>query len=284
MKWWKIISAICLLLVVSLPALHATELGDFPHTFGNMQKVLAGDTIAVIATKSDITSGATQDSDTTSWLATHTWVITNFQEDSDTSGFDATKTWVTANSQQDGDTSSWDATRTLVNSRGGLASIVSNVTVANTTTETQLIGFTIPTASLTAGMVFRIEAGGFAGDTAAYPTMTWRVRMGTSTLTGAILDSVTVITNGVVTNQAWIFNGFGTIRTIGSSGAAIASASARRYVINSVLQSLLGGTVKTPVTVDCTIDNILEVTFQWSAAHAKNTLSCYNAVIEIVKP
>ncbi len=265
MKWWKIISAICLLLVVSLPHLHATELGDFSHPFGNMQKILAGDTIAVIATKSDITSGATQDSDTTSWLATHTWV--------------------TANSQQDGDTTSWDATKTFVNSRGGMASNIANVTVANTATETQLIGFTVPTASLTAGMFFRIEIGGFSGDTLAYPTMTWRIRMGTSSLSGAILDTLVLTPSSVGTSRPWMFHGFGTIRTTGQSGSAIASRSLIGGGIGAFATAQVRqGTIITPQTVDCTVANILEVTFQWSAAHVKNTLSCYNAVIEIVKP
>ncbi len=261
----KISSMFLLLLVLAPPPIQATGLGDFPHTFGNMQKILAGDTIAVIATKSDITSDATQDSDSNSWLATHTWVITDFQQDADTNTFDATKTFV--------------------NSRGGMASIISNLDVVNTTTETQLIGFIIPTASLTAGMFFRIEAGGFCGDTLAYPTMTWRVRMGNSSLSRALLDSVVLTPSSVGTSRPWMFHGFGTIRTTGETGTVIESNFLFPFGIGAFATAQVrGGTITAAQTVNTTADNILEVTFQWSAAHAKNTLSCYNAVIEIVKP
>lgn len=188
--------------------------------------------------------------------------------------------------QQDSDTSTFDATKTWVNTRfvGGQASITSAVTVANTTDETQLIGLTIPANTLTAGSTLRIEAYGVGGDTLAVPVMTWRCRIGPTTLTGNVVDSITFSPATTRTDQPWFFHSLMTVRLGGAIGTITGNAELPNQIAaatsyNRLAQSAITGTV----ALDCTAENLLELTFQYGTAHVKNTLTCTNAVIEVVK-
>jgi len=150
-------------------------------------------------------------------------------------------------------------------------------TIANTTTETTLLGSGNGTKSVEAGMgrvgtTLRICVQGIKSATAA-PTIRYRVKIGGVT----VLDSGAVAT----ANAQCEFTIFAqiTIRTLGATGTVIASG----YVIDSA-----SGVATWPLfatgtsTVDTTAAMAVDVTQTWGTANALNTQTSQISLIDYI--
>lgn len=170
-------------------------------------------------------------------------------------------------------------------SPGGIASIVA-ATAGITTTQTQVVGATIPAALLQAGTVLRFRVFGFITSTVDN-IVTLRVRLGPTTLTGNIPASLAAHcgNSGTVTAAGFVAELLLTVRTAGGSGTCYASG----FVISAatgaaVTQAFANSTdifVPASVAVDTTVANVAEFTVLTAAA--TTTVTCQTCSVEIVK-
>ncbi len=170
-------------------------------------------------------------------------------------------------------------------SPGGVASIIA-ASAAIVDTETQVVAATMPAGILQAGTVLRFKAFGFITSTADN-VVTFRVRIGTTTLTGNIPASLAVHcgNSGTVTAAGFILEVTVTIRTAGAGGTCYGVG----YVLSlssgsAVSQALaLANELFTPasVAVDTTAIKIAELT----CVTAVNTtaVTFQSATLEVVK-
>ena len=164
--------------------------------------------------------------------------------------------------------------------RGGVLFIQnSSVTVANTTTETSLLGTGVGSATLpanfaVAGRSIRVRSYGYISKTAT-PTATLRIKIGTVT----IITSVGSLPSGL-SNALVEFDFTFRFATIGATGTIIGQGSTKitsGAFVSSVGRALV---MTAPATIDTTIANTLDVTYQWGTASASNTVTMTNATIE----
>jgi hypothetical protein len=80
-----------------------------------------------------------------------------------------------------------------------------------------------------------------------------------------------------------MFDALVTIRTSGSSGTVIGNGMVWGEYTTTLAQAVKGSATTGTVAVDTTGSKVVELTFQWGTANAANTLTCHNAVIEVVK-
>jgi hypothetical protein len=146
----------------------------------------------------------------------------------------------------------------------------SDTTVANTVTETSIVGTGAGATTLTfvAGRAVRLTAYGYLSDTGT-PTLTIRVKYG-----GTLLVSCAPVLATGLANAGWQLLVTLTCRTDGSSGTLIAEGTL-----------IVGGTVThlvavATVTKDVTVANGVGLTAQWGAASASNTLTCAALLLE----
>lgn len=159
-----------------------------------------------------------------------------------------------------------------------------SVTVANTTTETTLLGSgvggkTLATDFLVVGGGIRIRASGVYGTRAAAAgTLNLQFKLGTVVIcaTGA----VTVTDNQ--TNRLWSLECELTCRTVGSSGTVFGQGMARLFTNTGVTVLEMSNTAVD--TVNTTSANAVDLTATWGTADAANTITCTNLVIEHIPP
>jgi hypothetical protein len=149
------------------------------------------------------------------------------------------------------------------------------VTVANTTTETTLLGtgvgsLILPANFLIAGRSIRVRGFGYHSST-GNPTVTIRFKLGTTTV-GTITGA-----GGNGTNDGFEFDGILTCRTTGASGTVQAQGKYQELHPAGLIEG--GGNTST-TTLDTTINNQLNITFQWGTASASNTISLTNFILE----
>ena len=145
--------------------------------------------------------------------------------------------------------------------------------VSNTTTETTIIGTGVGTLSVPANafsvgnsyhakLIGNISCLGSA-------TIKFRVKSGL-----VILADTGVINLDASTNRTWEINVYFTIRALGAAGvASIASGGIFSYIKNSGAN--FEGTNFSTVnnsSFDTTIDNTLDVTVEWGAASASDSI------------
>ncbi len=149
------------------------------------------------------------------------------------------------------------------------------VTLANSTTETTLVGtgegaLTIQKNSLAVGKTFKISGKGFYSNTGT-PSLTIKVKAGSTVL----LTSGAITTTTGASNRGFSFEGVLTVYSLGSSGTlhgqgqVVEVGSATTAMVNT-----------SAVTVDTTANQALNVTAQWGAASASNTITLTNLVLE----
>jgi len=143
--------------------------------------------------------------------------------------------------------------QTQLNSKERLVAKLTAATAAIANTETVVLSFTAAANTIVAGDVFRFTGYATAtGSTAASPIL--RIRIGTTTLTGATTASVTTAAaTSSVTN--FRFEAMVTCRTAGSSGT-IGGAGNVLYGGGTYT-----GGVTATATVNTTVQNLVEVTF-----------------------
>jgi hypothetical protein len=128
-------------------------------------------------------------------------------------------------------------------------------------------------------MSFRIRAAG-VGTTGLTPGAdTFRIRIGTTTLTGNIATSVAPTATASVTAQPFSFEAIVTVRTITASGTIIGECIAHDDSVTTGLFTQLNAlsTTTATVAVDSTVTNLLQLTFQSGTAGS----SCTFHVAEI---
>jgi hypothetical protein len=151
-----------------------------------------------------------------------------------------------------------------------------NTTVANTTTETTIIGtgvgsLTITPSEWVAGKTYRVKLHGVLGtDASNNGTSNFRVKLG----------SVTICTSGGIFHTAGTTSRYFeievefTCRTTGASGTVIAQGEYRDK--NADIASLDNG--GSTATIDMTTNQTLDLTLQWSQAAANNTATSYMTI------
>jgi len=167
------------------------------------------------------------------------------------------------------------------------ASISSAVAIANT--ETQVVGLTIAAGTLTVGSTYRIRAAGVYTSGVTPGTGTWRIRIGTTTLTGNIACSVAPAQIASLTNAPFTFEALVTVRAIGAAGTIIGECWVGGAPASGANHSFSNGTIQVPivgsattatVAVDTTVAEILELTYISGNA---GTTATFHVAIETVE-
>ncbi len=151
---------------------------------------------------------------------------------------------------------------------GAIFTQTADTTVANTTTETSIIGTGIGTISLpgsffTAGKTINFHVHGYHSST-GNPTLTVRVKLGSTTVCSGI------VTSGNGSTQGFNIDGLITCRTTGTTGTV--SAGGEFSELHSSGQTT--GLIQTgTTTINTTSSQVLSITVQWGTASAGNTIT-----------
>lgn len=145
----------------------------------------------------------------------------------------------------------------------GLKSNTANVG-AITTTETQVCGITIPANTLTVGSVYEIDAWGNVTSSAGN-VVTFRIRIGTTTLTGNIPEQLAPTATATAANNSFHLTGRLTVRSVGAGGTIIGSLQFIGQDTQPFTVRLRASQATATVAVNTTVANILELTAQTAA-------------------
>ena len=165
---------------------------------------------------------------------------------------------------------------------GGLASLITPVVIATSSAEVLLLGYSMPANFMVPGTSFRVTAHGIASTSTTAPTMTWRVRIGTTTLLGNIAALIAPTPAISQTGKPWSVDFLITVRSATVSGTVIGNGICMNELSTTAPNFLKGSGIANAVAVDTTAVKLIELTFQYGIANASNTLTCHNAVIELV--
>jgi hypothetical protein len=157
----------------------------------------------------------------------------------------------------------------------GLGSL-SATTGGITTTETQVKGITIPADTLVVGSVYKIEAWATMTSTAAN-VVTFRMRLGPTTLTGTVVDSINPTATTTASTDSFKVEALLTVRSVGATGTVTGGVSmfggaSQPFAVATRIDQL-----SSTVTIDTTVANILEFTAQTAAG--TTTVTFRQAVI-----
>ena len=152
----------------------------------------------------------------------------------------------------------------------GLKSNTAN-TASITTTQTQVVGITIPANTFTAGSVYEFDIWGNVTSSAAN-TVTMRLRVGTTTLTGNIIANVAPTATTTASNNSFHLTGTVTVRTVGASGTIIGGIQFIGQDTQPFTVRLRASQETATVTVDTTVANILEATIVTGGATTSVTV------------
>jgi len=164
---------------------------------------------------------------------------------------------------------------------GSIFTQTADAAVANTTNETSILGTGSGTKTVAAGALntigrtLRVRVKGMISNAAGAPTLTIRFKVATTN----ILSGVFTVANA--TNDSFDFNVEMTTRTTGTSGTF---ASNGRFNHNMTTGSVGGVSLvfSGTQTTDLTLSRAIDVTAQWSAANASNSIGSQIATIEIL--
>jgi len=155
-------------------------------------------------------------------------------------------------------------------------------TVSNTTSEVSLINTTgakgsllLPANILQVGSVLKFKMDGIYND-ASTPTATVRIKIGAIT----IIESATTIPSNL-TNAFFNAEFMLVVRSIGTSGSICGEGTTFIKSPTSVgAPAMRALQMLTDVNINTTIDNLFDLTYQWSAASTSNSLTSRNILIE----
>ena len=152
---------------------------------------------------------------------------------------------------------------------GRLFLATASATVANTVTETTLIGSGVGTLTLPAnfwrvGRSIKIYAAGVISDTGT-PTVRFRTKLDST----SIIDSTAIALSGTLSNTGWELTADLICRTAGGSGTIFGQGSFHYGADNRIPLSAVAA-----VTIDTSASDALNLTIEWGAASASNTITC----------
>jgi len=158
-------------------------------------------------------------------------------------------------------------------SYGLFAQTANSTNITNTTTESTLIGtgvgsLSIPANAFEIGDSFHAKLIGHISCNSS-ATIHLRVKSGS-----VLLADTGVIALDTTTNKHWEINVYFTIRALGAAGvASIASGGIFSYIKNSGLNFEGNNfSIVNDTTFDTTINNTLNITAQWGAANAADSI------------
>jgi hypothetical protein len=158
----------------------------------------------------------------------------------------------------------WDKIDSAI---GTKASRFTTNTQSNTTSETQQFGVTLAAGQIQ-GAVHRMVAWGTYDNSASATTITWRIKIGGVQITAIVQNTPASLS----TFAPWRIEFDLVVATTGVSGTW------RGGMLHSVAPS--AGAVNTflapgsATTRDTTVTSVMEITAQWAAASASNTIRC----------
>lgn len=143
---------------------------------------------------------------------------------------------------------------------GGIARRVSAVGIANT--ETLVLNSSIVADLMVAGSTFRVTAFGRLTSGATGGSSIFRLRIGTTTLTGNIPTSLTIVNANNVTDAPFWLLGMATVRTAGGGGTIIGEMQVWGG-LTVVPFTIAGDVTATSATValDTTAVKLVELTY-----------------------
>lgn len=175
-------------------------------------------------------------------------------------------------------------TKTYVDSNTGskISTVVTDVTVTNTTTETDLISVSIPAATLGTANAVRVKIyisdfdQGTTGD-----ALTLRFKYGSTTaITLTVNQSATVDTNFQGYIEAFLLADGATSAQEASIMINLVEAVAADFTKTAIGQRVVGGSGT--AAEDSTGALTLAVSAQWESAATENSITMFHAVIEKV--
>lgn len=161
------------------------------------------------------------------------------------------------------------------------ASIAGGDTVASTASETNLAtNYQVPANGLTVGKVLRVRAWGTYGThNSGTVTLQMRVKAGTVTL----LDFGAITTATSISNRIWWVDVDLTVISVGATGTIECKGQGRVPTANTDVGAsfpAVGGT--SPVTLDTTAAQTLQISVQHGASQANNTITMREFTVEVL--
>lgn len=150
-----------------------------------------------------------------------------------------------------------------------------------TNTETQCIGKTFSANTLAAGTCIRIE-GWFTISSSAANTVTFRVRIGASSLSGTVAAQVAPTTTNTASAHSVYVTATVTIRSTGGSGTAIGGMSFVAIENQPFTVGHRTDQETSTITVDTTASRVVELTAVASAG--TTTIVCRQAFVQLIAP
>jgi hypothetical protein len=152
--------------------------------------------------------------------------------------------------------------------------IVAASTVANTTTETQLVGLTVPANDAVAGAIYLIKASGVYSDTGT-PTLAFGLRWGGAAGVSIATTAATTLGSGV-SNEYWQAEALIQIWTA-TTAMGYLNVDLGTSTSTNATTRLTGTTGASAATVAVTTQKVLSLTVTFSAASSSNTISATTA-------
>lgn len=153
-------------------------------------------------------------------------------------------------------------------------------TVANTTTETSILGTGVGSLSVPAkffypGRTITVSLRGYYSTAALLPSMTVKVYLGANVVCTASAGTLVASTSNKEFNLVFTI----TCRTSGASGTVMGQGDIRYITtLGGIAQDGLVNTATT--TVDTTASNALDVKLTWGTASTSNSLTVTNVLIQ----
>lgn len=160
---------------------------------------------------------------------------------------------------------------------------IADKTVANTVTETSVIGTGAPGQSLTLGANFFVVGSsikwrmmGYVADTGT-PTIRFKVKLGTTVIYDTGAQSLPSLSG----NQFIFLEGQATCRSTGASGTIFATSEVFANTGASSIGNLDVTVPTSAVTVDTTSAQTFDITVTWGTASASNSITINTFVLAI---
>lgn len=159
-----------------------------------------------------------------------------------------------------------------------VARLIAAVAIANT--ETLVLSYPMAAGYMTAGTTFRISAFGRLTSGGTPGSSVFRCRIGTTTLTGNIPATLTLVNGTSVTALPFFLTMLVTVRTAGSSGTVTGNVSITGGVIGAF--TVAGGVsaISATVAVDTTAAKLVQLTY--ISGNSGTTATFEEAAIEVI--
>lgn len=163
-------------------------------------------------------------------------------------------------------------------SQSVVARIVAPVAIANT--ETLVTSYSMAADYMAVGTTFRVTAMGRLTSGATGGSSIFRVRIGTTTLTGNIPATLTIVNANNATAAPFRLDALVTVRTAGATGTATGNVSAQGGITAAFTAAGDISAVSATVVVDTTATKLVELTYL--SGNAGTTATFEEATIEVI--